>query len=305
MISIIIPLYNKERYISETIYSVINQTFDDFEIVVINDGSTDTSEAIVATIEDERLRVISIANSGVSVARNTGIAEANYDWIAFLDADDWWAPTFLSEIVQAIETYPDHSIFATGRSRVFKNETERYSHEFLPSNGKTKTLNYYKTISKYLPLINSSNVIVKKSIFEEYGYFNLGQKKHEDHDLWLRICREQEIVFINKPLSFYRKTVEDSASNRSYEASDFLVYLQTIREVYEKLSEENKHFLKTYANRFIALTYLKNYGNYSNAERKAIHPFLTFFCKGNYRSAIHISRALPFSIYPFLKVLQR
>ena len=227
MISIVIPLYNKERYISEAISSVISQSFSHFEVLVINDGSTDASEAMVLKIEDDRLRVISIENSGVSDARNTGIREAKYDWIALLDADDWWAPTFLSEIIKTLETFPEQKIFATGRNRVFKMETQRYSHEFLPNNGETQILNYYQTITKYLPLINSSNVVLKKCIFEEHGNFKSGQKKHEDHDLWLRLCIHHEVVFINKPLSFYRKTDENSASNSFYEASDFIMYLKT------------------------------------------------------------------------------
>ena len=96
MISVVIPLYNKESFITETIQSVLNQTFADFELILINDGSTDKSEAVVKTFNDHRIRYKSIANSGVSVARNTGIELAKFTWIAFLDADDWWAPSFLS-----------------------------------------------------------------------------------------------------------------------------------------------------------------------------------------------------------------
>ncbi|MFC7357409.1 glycosyltransferase family 2 protein [Jejudonia soesokkakensis] len=304
MISVIVPLYNKELFVAQTIHSVLNQTFDHFEILVINDGSTDSSLEVVSTIKDERLRIISIENSGVSVARNTGIEHAKYDWIAFLDADDWWAPTFISDIKKAMNNFTNQFIFATGRSRVFNKETERYSHTFLPENGATEALNYFQIISKYLPPINSSNVVIHKNLFHENGYFKEGQLKHEDHDLWLRLCIENEVIFINKPLSFYRKTEADSASNSHYNASDFLLYLNTIKGVYDQLSETNKHYLKMYANRFTALTYLKNYKNYTSVERDTLNPFLNFFCEGNYRSAIRISRTLPFSIYPFLKLLQ-
>jgi len=90
MISVVIPLYNKESFITETIQSVLNQTFADFELILINDGSTDKSEPVVKTFNDHRIRYKSIANSGVSVARNTGIELAKFTWIAFLDADDYW-----------------------------------------------------------------------------------------------------------------------------------------------------------------------------------------------------------------------
>ncbi|HAT66053.1 MAG TPA: glycosyltransferase family 2 protein, partial [Flavobacteriaceae bacterium] len=112
MISVIIPLYNKERFIGETIQSVLNQSFADFELILINDGSTDKSEAVVKTFNDPRIRYKSIANSGVSVARNTGIELAKFPWIAFLDADDWWAPSFLSEVETAINNNLSKNIFA-------------------------------------------------------------------------------------------------------------------------------------------------------------------------------------------------
>ena len=87
----------------------------------------------------------------------------DFDYVAFLDSDDWWAPTFLKEIVKAITNYPNNRIFATGRSRVFLEETERYSHELLPNNGDTEIISYFKVINKFLPLINSSNSVFKKT----------------------------------------------------------------------------------------------------------------------------------------------
>lgn len=88
--SIVIPLYNKEKSITTTINSVLNQTCGDFELIIVNDGSTDTSLEIVQSIKDERIRIINQKNGGVSSARNQGIIEAKFDWIAFLDADDLW-----------------------------------------------------------------------------------------------------------------------------------------------------------------------------------------------------------------------
>jgi len=305
MISVVIPLYNKEKRIAETIDSVLNQTFSDFELIIVNDGSTDTSENVVKEITDPRITLISIVNSGVSKARNKGIEQARFDWVAFLDADDWWAPTFLEEMVRTIATFPNESIFASGRSKVFNNSIERYEHEYLPNAGETGVSNYYRTISKYLPLINSSNVVIKKALFKNRGYFKPGQKKHEDHDLWLRLCMDTFVVVVNKPLSFYRKTEENTASSGSYASEDFLMYLTTIREVYDTLSEENKKHLRSYANRFTALTYLKNYANYTRAERKTIAPFIKRFCKGKYIAAYKVSQIAPFSIFPFLKLLQR
>src|SRR5699024_6424946 len=96
MFSIVIPLYNKELSITNTLQSVLNQTFTDFEVVIVNDGSTDNSVEKVEAFNDPRIRLIHQANAGVSAARNKGIEEANYDWISFLDADDLWMENHLS-----------------------------------------------------------------------------------------------------------------------------------------------------------------------------------------------------------------
>ena len=101
--SVVIPLYNKQNYIKETIKSVLNQTFQNFEIVVVNDGSKDDSIKIIESIQDYRIKLVHQENSGVSVARNMGIKEANAKYIAFLDADDLWLPEFLQTIYELIQ----------------------------------------------------------------------------------------------------------------------------------------------------------------------------------------------------------
>ena len=102
MFSIIIPLYNKELSVKKTIYSVINQSFRDFEVIIVNDGSTDNSVKVIETIDDARIRVIHQVNQGVSAARNYGIQEAKNQWISFLDADDLWEVGHLLEIKSMI-----------------------------------------------------------------------------------------------------------------------------------------------------------------------------------------------------------
>ncbi len=271
MFSVVIPLFNKELYIVETIRSVLNQEFKDLELVVINDSSTDRSLALIDEhFNDSRLKVISIPNSGVSVARNKGIKAASYPWIAFLDADDWWDTKFLAEIFLAIQQFPNESIFATGRCRVFKQQLERYANPFLPTDGATGIVNHYQIIQKYLPLINSSNAVIRKSLFDRNGYFRPGQRRHEDHDLWLRLCMDQDIVCTNKNLSFYRKTTEDSASQKLYSADDFSQYLDTLIEVKSKLTGTDSHYFKKYYQRFVFLAYLQNKQQYTQEKRRGI-----------------------------------
>lgn len=301
MISVVIPLYNKETFISETLESVLQQTHTDFELLVVDDGSTDNSIQKVTAFNDPRIKLIKQANAGVSVARNLGIQEASNAWVSFLDGDDWWGPTFLEEMVNAIKTHPQNVLFASGRCRVFASEEERYSHPMLPEDGATASINYFRVISKYLPLINASNAVIKKSHFESNGYFKPGQKQHEDHDLWIRLAIKQEVVFVNKNLSYYRKVASNSASQNVYGAADFQTYLKTIIDVKAKLSEGEKGHLSKYANRFALLTYLKHYGQYSKQDKKELKPLLAQVLIGKYKSVYQLSNLLPFNLYPILK----
>lgn len=306
MFSVVIPLYNKEQFIATTLQSVLDQTYTSFELIVVNDGSTDNSLEIVTSIDDARIRVINIENSGVSVARNTGIQAAVYEYIAFLDADDSWAPTFLEEMDALIQLNPTQSLFASGRSSVFQDKSLRYQHALLPLEGAWKLLNHFEVIMNHLPAINMSNSVVRKTLFSSNRMFTPGQKNHEDHDLWLRLAIGNPIVYLHKNLSFYRKDVALSASGLRYSAKDFVTYLQTIYNVGTQISHKEKKCLDIYASRFVLLTYIKHYKYFSRTEdmevvhaaRKVTNNLSTF--------AINILHHLPYKgVYGLLSKIRR
>src|SRR5690554_1596493 len=118
MISVIIPLYNKQATIKRTIESVLSQTFQDYEIIVVNDGSTDRSVDVVDAIRSDKIRVVHQANRGVSAARNRGILEARHNWLALLDGDDEWHVDFLSSVYRAIREDPECILYCSGYARV-------------------------------------------------------------------------------------------------------------------------------------------------------------------------------------------
>lgn len=304
MFTVIIPLYNKEKFIAQAVNSVLEQTFTQLELIVVNDGSTDGSMRILEQINDDRLRVISIPNSGVSTARNTGIQAANYDWIALLDADDWWAKDFLSELFFAIKTYPIYKIFATGRYFILLNGSQRYNNRALPIDGETDICNYFEVLANGLPLVHSSNAVIKRSLFEEKGYFRDGQKQHEDHDLWLRLSIHEKVVFINKPLSFFRKMVQDSASKSMYKADDFSIYLNTMLEVREQLSDADRVYFNKYVNNFVFLTYIKYYWYYTKEGRKTVFQLIKELLKPRKVWVLSIVNAMPFNVYAILKSIK-
>lgn len=194
MISVIIPLYNKEKYIKETIQSVLNQTYKNFELIIVNDGSTDGSLKIVDSILDERIKVIRIENGGVSNARNTGIKNAKFEWIALLDADDEWETIYLENAFDLIQSYNITDVVAT--NYYLKNQT-----------GKKTALKIKKGfLNSYFnnPCITSSSVIINKRIFNEIGIFNEILKYGEDQHLWFRIASKYKIYFNDNPLVNYR-----------------------------------------------------------------------------------------------------
>ena len=142
-LSVIIPLYNKESYIKNTLRSVLEQNFTDFEIIIVNDGSTDNSLEIVSSFKDERIQVIHQPNSGASSSRNKAIQSAKTEYIAFLDADDFWFPNHLEELVQLIQDFPNCGMYCS-RYQTIISKNQLYSQKAKPRFNNHKMISCYK-----------------------------------------------------------------------------------------------------------------------------------------------------------------
>ena len=169
--SIVIPLYNKAPYVAKAIKSVLSQTFTDYELIIVNDGSKDDSGKIARwAIEGHgNCRLVEQKNAGVSVARNNGVAISNGEYLCFLDADDWWEPTFLEEMARLIEEFPDAGIY--GSNYTIVNETKRKTRvaSVGVETGFTKGyINYCKVYAKtmYMPIWTGA-VCIPRNVFEE------------------------------------------------------------------------------------------------------------------------------------------
>lgn len=207
--SIVIPLYNKEQNIKDTIKSALNQNFQNFEIIVINDGSTDTSAQIVESIKDPRIRLIHQKNQGVSAARNRGIKEATNNWVAFLDGDDLWNPEHLEEITKMMQKFSDAKVFTT--SFEFSDLRPMFSH---PRGSSIFQINNYFHEAKKEYLIWTSIVVVHKDCFEQVGVFNQKLKLGEDQDLWIRIARQYPIIKSQRKTATYMVSGENRAMKK-------------------------------------------------------------------------------------------
>lgn len=219
MFSVVIPLYNKEFSIVNTIQSVLNQTNPNFEIIVVNDGSTDNSVQLLEQLNDNRIRLIQQKNKGVSAARNRGIQEAKYEWIALLDGDDLWEANHLEEVVKMMRKFPHEKIYVTSFQYSDRRHIFEYSHE----NKIFKLDNYFKeAIDKNL--IWTSVVVIHKSCFKTIGGFDIRLTRGEDLDLWARLAKRFNIIKSQEVTATYRVDAE----NRACENRNFNVYTNSV-----------------------------------------------------------------------------
>ncbi|MFZ4435099.1 MAG: glycosyltransferase family A protein [Flavobacterium psychrophilum] len=192
--SVIIPVYNKERFLEKTINSVLNQSFTNFELLLINDGSTDNSLALLNQFTDKRIRLISQTNQGVSAARNLGIQEAKSPYLAFLDADDIWEPDHLETMHNYCIQFPDESLFNTAKC-IDTGHQQIPAHYAFPKTADFELVNFFEA-SGIEPVLWTSSVVIKKTALDRVGNFDSTIKSGQDLDLWIRLGMHFQVVFI-------------------------------------------------------------------------------------------------------------
>lgn len=218
--SIVIPLFNKEQYIAETLDSVIHQTFDDYEVIIVNDSSTDRSLSIVKSFEikDSRFNVYTIPNGGVSNARNFGITHSHGEFVCFLDADDLWKPDYLKEANSLIEKYGKSNFLCFAYEWFEDNPQNVVKHCSLEKYFKgDKQIDFFKysVLSKASVALTSA-VIIRRSRLMELDYcFPKEYSMGEDVDLWVRSAKES-IIYSNKALMLYRCFTPNGLMNQNY-----------------------------------------------------------------------------------------
>lgn len=201
IISVVVPAYNAECTILETIESILQQTFTDFELIVIDDGSTDRTVNLLETISDPRLKVFSYNNGGLPVARNRGIACSIGDYVAFIDADDLWTANKLELQLAALQSNPE-----AGVAYSWTCNMSQTGDAFYPGHTAVHEGNVYPQLLISNFIASGSNCLIRRDAMASVGAFNPCLKSCEDWDYWLRLAAHWSFVVVPKYQILYRQS---------------------------------------------------------------------------------------------------
>ena len=253
LFSVIIPLYNKAPYVRKTVESVLGQTLGDYELVIVDNGSNDGSSEIVAGFSDPRIQIVRLEeNVGVSNARNKGVELSTAPYVTFLDADDWWEPTFLEEMAALTERHPGAGIYGTGYY-IVKNGKKRVAPIGVEDGFTEGEINYCRVYAKTLCMpLTSISICMPRAVFDETGGFPAGIKLGEDFLLWLQVALKHKVVLLNKPLSNYNQDVDVTyrGTHHLHKPNEHMLWNLGYLEPEEKTNHDYKQLidnLRTYS----------------------------------------------------------
>jgi glycosyltransferase involved in cell wall biosynthesis len=209
-VSVVIPLYNKGDVLSATLSSVLGQSHRAFELIIVDDGSTDDGSAVAASHADARVTLIRQKNQGVAAARNRGIREARGTWIAFIDADDLWEPDHLEMLVSAVG---EPGIVGAFSNIVMESNGRPAVPLAVPSQRIDDYFAFALTTNGYA--ISSSSVLIERRALIDCGLFAVGTPVGEDIDMWCRVAIRGAFQYVANPSATYRDTLESSALVRN------------------------------------------------------------------------------------------
>jgi glycosyltransferase involved in cell wall biosynthesis len=224
-VSVIIPTYNYGHFLRESIQSVLDQTFGDFEVIVVDDGSTDDTKQMVSSIADPRIKYIYQENRGVSAARNTGISACCGDYVALLDSDDIWVPQKLELQVRILDSRPEVSVVCSDvniideHTGVFINTLWNNDRRLGPFNPRMAPKKLFRRLLSRGCFIHPSSTLFRREVFDEVGLFDESLRTHEVWDMSVRVLLRFDMALIDIPLVNYRQH-DTSLSTQWHEMHD-------------------------------------------------------------------------------------
>lgn len=267
MISVVIPLYNKEKSIYKTLQSVCDQTYTDFEVLVVNDGSTDAGAKVASQIHDVRVRVIDKENGGVCSARNKGIQEAKGEYIALLDGDDQWDKEYLAEQMKMIRDFPNAAMWGINYAELNKGQFIHKLATGFADGYRGYVEHYFEMPNRDSDLFCSSSVVIRKEVFEKVGMFDERIKYSEDIDMWYRIIVNYPVAFYDRYMVRYLYDAENRAMNRTRLLKYWLPsYVEKYKDPLFKHNEVFYRRIMRWAGERIKIVYFNDQEQYEDAK---------------------------------------
>jgi hypothetical protein len=239
VISVVIPLFNKAPYVVEAVRSALACDYPPHEVIVVDDGSTDDGPQRVRALADPRVRLVSQPNRGVSAARNRGVDEAHGEYVAFLDADDYWTPRYLGAIAELIARFPGCGMYGT-HFYYFRNDGSRQVPRLRGMKaGPQRVERFFEHWSRGV-LFNTSAVVIPRRLLGAAGIrFPEGEQHGEDQDVWFRIAERWPVGYLPEPLAGYRLGVQASLAESF--AADALPCVQRLAARYRARAIPEQH----------------------------------------------------------------
>lgn len=269
LVSIVTPVYNGEQYLAEAIESALAQTYRNFELLIINDGSTDNSKAIITSyLNNSKIHYFEQQNAGVAAARNLALRNANGKYIGFLDQDDLWLPDKLSTQIQYLETNPEIPFVHSRQGYIQADGTP------IPDYPKDWVYDLHGKC--FIELFKRNRiavltVLVRKSVIDEIGFFNEAVSRVDDYELWLRICSRYPIGFQDNKLALYR--CHDTNASHDYIKME-QAELKALKSFYNK----NKQIFESIDKKIINKRFFELHTEVANG---------LFWQKHNYNLSLH------------------
>lgn len=235
-VSVVVPVYNGATTVKQTIESVLQQTYQNFEIIVVNDGSQDETLAVISSIQDERIKVFSYSNAGLSASRNHGFARACGEFVAFLDADDLWTNDKLELQLKALEQNPQAFVAYSWTDHI--DECGKF---LRPASYTSLNGNIYERLLIGNFLACGSNTLIRTQALKEVGGFDESLNSAEDWDMWLRLAARYEFVVVPRPQVLYRISPYSMSANISKMET---ASLQVIERAYSQAPKSLQHLKK-------------------------------------------------------------
>ena len=268
-VSVIVPTYNRGQYIAQALESVFAQTFRDYEIIVIDDGSTDNTQEILKNFEG-RIRSLYQENQGISKTRNRAIKESTGEFIAFLDSDDFWEPIKLEEQVKILDSHPDVGI-VYARMPIINENGETIGMKPAGVSGRN-----FRELLQVWGDLPTSTVMTRRVCFEKVGLFEPDLEPMEDIDMWIRIAKFYDLYEVeNKILAYYRRHEEQITQNRS-KVYNGLVKIYT--KIYNTYPEAPRDIMvrRIVENQYLLAKEYYTQGFYKNTINNALSAILRY-----------------------------